>query len=70
MIIPSNNHVAHANDAGRIGWLDPVAFLGVGGVWMCLYFLNLASQPLLPQNATDQPELIPHDAHGTPAHAH
>ena len=69
VIAPSNTHVAHASDPGNILWTDVVAFLGVGGVWLYLYFRTLATQPMLPQNATHQPELISHGTHGATAHA-
>jgi hypothetical protein len=56
----------HRNDAGRIFWTDPVAFVAIGGIFLAFFFWNLARHPLLPQNATDQPELV--TTHGA-AHA-
>ena len=65
---PNGKHVSLPNESGQILWSDLVAFLGVGGIWMFLYLRTLGTKPLMPQNATHQPELIAH-GHGTPAHA-
>jgi hypothetical protein len=60
VIAPSTNSVARAGDPGSAAWTDIVAFLGVGGIWVFLYLRALASEPMLPLNATDQPEPINH----------
>ena len=68
VIAPSGAH--RASDPGGVYYTDLFAFLGVGGIWMFLYLRNLGTEPLLPQNASDQPELIDdHSAHGHAAHA-
>ena len=69
VIAPANDHLASARDSGSILWTDPVALLGVGGVWVFLYLRALGTEPLIPQNATHQPQRITHAVHGTPAHA-
>jgi len=48
-------------------WTDITAWLGIGGLWIFVFLLVLAGRQLLPQNATDQPEII---SHGSLAHSH
>ena len=67
VIAPSGAH--RTADPGGVYLTDLIAFLGVGGIWMFLYLYNLGTEPLLPQNATDQPEPISHATHATAAHA-
>ena len=67
VIAPSGPH--RAADPGGVYLTDAFAFLGVGGIWMFLYLRTLGTEPLLPQNATHQPEPISHGAHVATAHA-
>ena len=67
VIAPSGPH--RAADPSGVYWTDLMAFLGVGGIWIYNYLRTLGTQPLLPQNATHQPELISHGTHATTAHA-
>ena len=67
VIAPSGPH--RTTDPAGVYWTDVAAFLGVGGIWMFNYLRMLGTQPLLPQNATDQPEPISHGTHATTAHA-
>jgi hypothetical protein len=67
VIAPSGPH--RAADPSGVYWTDFAAFLGVGGIWVFLYLRRLGTQPLLPQNATHQPEPISHGTHATTAHA-
>ncbi len=57
----------HRNGDGGVYWTDIVTWIAFGGIWMFFYLLTLARRPLLPQNASDQPEIIAHGAH--PSHA-
>ena len=66
VVAPSGPH--RSQDTGGIFITDLFAFAGIGGIWVFNYLRTLGSQPLLPQNATHQPEPISH-AHGATAHA-
>lgn len=44
-------------------WTDIVAWLGMGGIWLFVYLWMLARVPLLPQNASDQPEILTNGIH-------
>ncbi len=67
VIAPSNMH--RTADPSGVYWTDIFAFLGVGGIWVFLYLRTLGTEPMLPQNATHQPEPIRHGTHATTAHA-
>lgn len=41
-------------------WMDITAPLGFGGLWLALFFRNLASQPLLPTGAPDFLKALSH----------
>ena len=41
-------------------WMDVAAPLGFGGLWLALFFRNLASQPLLPTGAPDFLKALSH----------
>jgi len=60
----------HRGGDGRIYWTDITLWIGMGGIWMFFYLATLARTPLLPNNASDQPEILtdgPHEGHA--AHA-
>jgi hypothetical protein len=63
LVAPSGQH--RDSDLSGIYWTDIVAWLGVGGIWMFNYLRILGSKPMLPKNASHQPELVIHGAHGT-----
>jgi hypothetical protein len=44
-------------DGFHISLLDPLALIGVGGLWMALWARNLKQRPLLPPNDHRMPEL-------------
>jgi hypothetical protein len=71
---PNGVHIARPDEAGQVLWSDLLAFLGVGGIWVFLYLRTLGTEPMMPLNASDQPDLIEvearnHGNHGTTAHA-
>lgn len=50
------------NSAGAtVSWMDPVAVVGLGGVWLWLYIRELDRRPLLPVNADPS---VAEDHHG------
>lgn len=57
----------HRPQDGGIYWTDLVAFIGVGGLWVFTFLSILPGRPILPENATDQPESLTDDLHS--AHA-
>jgi hypothetical protein len=42
-----------------IHWLDPVALVGIGGIWLAIYVRQLSAMPLL---ALNDPNTVPHKA--------
>jgi len=46
-------------DGFALHWLDPVALVGIGGVWLALYARQLLQMPLL---AVNDPNTVPHKA--------
>jgi hypothetical protein len=50
---------AFYRDGFTIHWLDPVALVGIGGIWLAIYLRQLAAMPLL---ALNDPNTIPHKA--------
>jgi hypothetical protein len=62
------NRLTQTNLDG-VYWTDIVAWLGMGGIWMFSYLLMLSGKPLLPQNASDQPEILTNGIHGAQPHA-
>ncbi len=69
LVAPLGPHRDKFGD-GRVYWTDITAWIGIGGFWMFFYLLTLARRPLVPNNATDQPEILtdgPFEGHA--AHA-
>ena len=48
------------NPQFSISWMDIAAPLGFGGLWLALFFRNLAAQPLLPTGAPDFVKALNH----------
>jgi hypothetical protein len=46
-------------DGFTLHWLDPIALIGIGGVWLAIYARELLAMPLLPVN---DPNTVPHKA--------
>jgi hypothetical protein len=46
-------------DGFTIHWLDPVALVGIGGIWLAIYVRQLTAMPLL---ALNDPNTVPHKA--------
>ena len=42
----------------RIHWMDPVAAVGVGGIWMAVFVAQLKRRPLLPLHDPDLPGVL------------
>jgi hypothetical protein len=68
IIPPTTHHIGRSSDHGLPHLADLFAFVGVGGLWIYNYLRTLGTQPLLPQNATHQPEPIS-QGHRSTAHA-
>jgi len=69
VVAPSGPHRTRFSD-GRIYWTDLTAWIGMGGIWTFFYLSRLARSPLVPNNATDQPEILTDGAfEGHAAHA-
>jgi hypothetical protein len=46
-------------DGFTLHWLDPIALIGIGGIWLAIYSRQLLSMPLL---AINDPNTVPHKA--------
>jgi hypothetical protein len=46
-------------DGFTLHWLDPIALIGIGGIWLAIYARQLLSMPLL---ALNDPNTVPHKA--------
>lgn len=44
IVMPSHHHGLH------LSWIDPAAFIGIGGIFMYLFWKKFVSQPLVPVN--------------------
>jgi len=55
---PSGPHRFEVQELAGVYWTDIVTWLGIGGIWLFFFLSRLASTPLLPENATDQPETL------------
>ncbi len=51
------------DNIGGIYWTDLVAWLGIGGIWLFFYLWRLDGIPLLPENASDQPDPLENGLH-------
>ncbi|MGH7176035.1 MAG: hypothetical protein ACREJC_01525, partial [Tepidisphaeraceae bacterium] len=60
MIAPGVVDPAHHPGATHVSWLDPVALVGVGGVWMALFLWQLQNRPLLARFRAGAEELTGH----------
>ncbi len=47
----------------QIHWLDVVAPIGIGGLWLAYFFRNLMERPILPLNAPDLEKALNHGRH-------
>ncbi len=47
----------------RLHWLDVVAPVGIGGLWLAYFFRNLMERPILPVNAPDLQKALDHGRH-------
>ncbi len=47
----------------QLHWLDVVAPVAIGGLWMAYFFYNLRQRPLLPINAPDLQKALNHGRH-------
>jgi hypothetical protein len=47
-----------------VSWLDIAAPLGVGGVFVALFFMELVKRPLMPVGAPDLPKTLSHGRYG------
>lgn len=61
MIAPEFNHSFH------VSWMDVVAPIGIGGVWLAMFFWQLNKRPLIPINDPQYDSLLA--AAQAPAHA-
>lgn len=48
--LPGQHEVGHAGEHFFITWMDFVAPLAIGGLWLYLFFWNLKKRPLMPVN--------------------
>jgi hypothetical protein len=53
----------HAEHAVGFHWLDAIAPIGLGGLWMALFYWQLQSRPILPIGDPDLPKALRHHAH-------
>lgn len=58
LIEPNFGH-QHLN----IHWLDLIAPIGMGGIWLAYFFFNLRQRPILPVNAPDLQKALDHGRH-------
>jgi hypothetical protein len=47
----------------QIHWLDVVAPIGIGGLWLAFFLYNLRQRPILPINAPDLQKALDHGRH-------
>ncbi len=47
----------------QLHWLDVVAPIGIGGLWLAYFFRNLSERPILPLNAPDLEKALNHGRH-------
>jgi hypothetical protein len=47
----------------HISWLDLAAPLGVGGIFVALFLMELAKRPLMPLGAPDLQKTLAHGRH-------
>ena len=47
----------------QIHWLDVVAPIGIGGLWLAYFFHNLMERPIIPLNAPDLEKALNHGRH-------
>ena len=47
----------------QLHWLDVVAPIGIGGLWLAYFFRNLSERPILPINAPDLEKALNHGRH-------
>ena len=52
----------HASDL-KVVWLDIVAPIGIGGLWLSYFFYQLRQRPILPVNAPDLEKALNHGRH-------
>jgi hypothetical protein len=55
---PSGPHRYEVQELAGVYWTDIVTWLGMGGIWLFVFLWRLGSTPLLPENASDQPEIL------------
>jgi len=58
-LIEPSLHPAHF----QLHWLDVVAPIGIGGLWLSYFFYNLQQRPILPPNAPDLEKALNHGRH-------
>jgi hypothetical protein len=61
VVAPNGPHRPY--DDGRVYWTDFTLWIGMGGIWVFFYLLTLSRAPLMPNNASDQPEILTDGAH-------
>ena len=44
----------------HVSWMDPLALVGVGGVWLAVFFGRLKNHALMPQNDPRMKEALAH----------
>jgi hypothetical protein len=42
----------------RFHWMDPIAAIGVGGIWIAAFVTQLKRRPLLPPHDPDLPGVV------------
>lgn len=47
----------------RLHWLDVVAPVGIGGLWLAFFFYNLRQRPIIPIHAPDLQKALDHGRH-------
>lgn len=50
----------HKREQITFHWMDPLPVIGIGGVWLWMYFRELKKYPLLPQGDTRMEEALAH----------
>lgn len=54
---------AFAHDGFHVHWMDLLAPVGVGGLWLAAFLWQLGKRPLLPVNDPEMQEALAHAAH-------
>jgi hypothetical protein len=54
-VMPDATHGAFS-----VSWLDLAALLGIGGIWLSYFLIQLEKRPLLPLNAAELAETLEH----------